>query len=70
MVAAQRALTRATKTLAALPRIKQQRQRILQQPQKLVIKKKLIYLQTLSPLFLQRNIITRNRVAGGGMRKR
>lgn len=36
MVAAQRALTRATKTLAALPRIKQQRQRILQQPQKLV----------------------------------
>jgi len=36
MVAAQRALSRATKTLAALPRIKQQRQRILQQPQKLV----------------------------------
>ncbi len=37
MVAAQRALSRATKTLAALPRIKQQRQRILQQPVKLVI---------------------------------
>jgi hypothetical protein len=36
MVAAQRALNRATKTLAALPRIKQQRQRMLQQPQKLV----------------------------------
>jgi hypothetical protein len=36
MVAAQRALNRATKTLAALPRIKQQRQRFLQQPQKLV----------------------------------
>lgn len=35
MVAAQRALTRATKTLATLPRIKQQRQRVLQQPQKL-----------------------------------
>jgi len=52
MVAAQRALNRATKTLASLPRIKQQRQRILQQPQKL------------------RNIITRNRIAGGGMRKR
>jgi hypothetical protein len=52
MVAAQRALNRATKTLAALPRIKQQRQRILQQPVKL------------------RNIITRNRNAGGGLRKR
>jgi len=52
MVAAQRALNRATKTLAALPRIKQQRQRILQQPQQL------------------RNIITRNRVAGGALRKR
>lgn len=52
MVAAQRALNRATRTLAALPKIKQQRQRILQQPQKL------------------RNIITRNRVAGGGARKR
>ncbi len=38
MVAAQRALNRATKTLAALPRIKQQRQRFLQQPQKLVRK--------------------------------
>ncbi len=36
MVAAQRALNRATKTLAALPRIKQQRQTFLQQPQKLV----------------------------------
>lgn len=36
MVAAQRALNRATKTLATLPRIKQQRQRVLQQPQKLV----------------------------------
>lgn len=36
MVAAQRALNRATKTLATLPRMKQQRQRILQQPQKLV----------------------------------
>lgn len=36
MVAAQRALNRATKTLAAIPRIRQQRQRILQQPQKLV----------------------------------
>jgi len=35
MVAAQRALNRATKTLAALPRIKQQRQRFLQQPPKL-----------------------------------
>jgi len=35
MVAAQRALNRATKTLAAMPRIKQQRQRFLQQPQKL-----------------------------------
>ncbi|CAF0942246.1 unnamed protein product [Rotaria sp. Silwood1] len=35
MVAAQRALNRATKTLATLPRIKQQRQRFLQQPQKL-----------------------------------
>jgi hypothetical protein len=35
MVAAQHALNRATKTLAALPRIKQQRQRFLQQPQKL-----------------------------------
>jgi len=52
MVAAQRALNRATKTLAALPRIKQQRQRFLQQPQKL------------------RNIITRNKVGGGGIRKR
>jgi len=51
MVAAQRALNRATKTLAAMPRIKQQRQRFLQQPQKL------------------RNIITRNRAAGG-VRKR
>ena len=36
MVAAQRALSRATKTLAAMPRIRQQRQGILQQPQKLV----------------------------------
>jgi len=36
MVAAQHALNRATKTLAALPRIKQQRQRFLQQPQQLV----------------------------------
>lgn len=36
MVAAQRALNRATKTLAALPKIKQQRQRFLQQPQQLV----------------------------------
>jgi len=35
MVAAQRALSRATKTLASVPRIRQQRQRILQQPQKL-----------------------------------
>ncbi|UJR31011.1 hypothetical protein I4U23_018522 [Adineta vaga] len=35
MVAAQRALSRATKTLASIPRIRQQRQRILQQPQKL-----------------------------------
>ncbi|CAM4742100.1 unnamed protein product [Rotaria magnacalcarata] len=35
MVAAQRALTRATKTLAEIPRMRQQRQRILQQPQKL-----------------------------------
>jgi hypothetical protein len=35
MVAAQHALNRATKTLAALPRIKQQRQRFLQQPQQL-----------------------------------
>jgi hypothetical protein len=52
MVAAQRALHRATKTLAALPRIKQQRQRFLQQPQQL------------------RNIMTRNRVAGIGFRKR
>jgi hypothetical protein len=52
MLAAQRALNRATKTLAALPRIKQQRQRVLQQPQKL------------------RNIITRNRLGGGGIRKR
>jgi len=52
MVAAQRALNRATKTLAALPRIKQQRQRFLQQPQKL------------------RNIITRNKAGGGGIRKR
>ncbi|CAF0784436.1 unnamed protein product [Rotaria sordida] len=34
MVAAQRALNRATKTLATLPRIKQQRQRFLQQPPK------------------------------------
>ena len=46
MVAAQRALTRATKTLAALPRIKQQRQRILQQPQKLVRE---------TPFFVQEN---------------
>jgi len=52
IVAAQHALSRATKTLAALPRIKQQRQRFLQQPQKL------------------RNIITRNRIGGGGIRKR
>lgn len=52
MVAAQRALNRATKTLAAMPRMRQQRQRILQQPQKL------------------RNIITRNRVSGGAVRKR
>lgn len=52
MVAAQRALNRATKTLASMPRIRQQRQRILQQPQKL------------------RNIITRNRVSGGAIRKR
>jgi len=52
MIAAQHALNRATKTLAAMPRIKQQRQRFLQQPQKL------------------RNIITRNRAAGGGVRKR
>nr|BAK00444.1 predicted protein [Hordeum vulgare subsp. vulgare] len=52
MVAAQRALSRATKTLAAMPRIRQQRQRILQQPQKL------------------RNIITRNKAGGGGVRKR
>jgi len=36
MVAAQHALSRATKTLAAMPRLKQQRQRFLQQPQKLV----------------------------------
>ena len=36
MVAAQRALTRATRTLAAVPRMKQQRQRFLQQPPKLV----------------------------------
>jgi hypothetical protein len=36
MVAAQRALSRATKTLAAMPRIRQQRQRFLQQPQQLV----------------------------------
>jgi hypothetical protein len=36
MIAAQRALNRATKTLASLPRIKQQRQKFLQQPQKLV----------------------------------
>ncbi|CAF3462165.1 unnamed protein product [Rotaria socialis] len=35
MVAAQRALNRATKTLAEIPRMRQQRQRILQQPQKL-----------------------------------
>jgi len=35
MVAAQHALNRATKTLASMPRIKQQRQRFLQQPQKL-----------------------------------
>jgi len=52
MVAAQHALSRATKTLAAIPRIRQQRQRILQQPQKL------------------RNIITRNNVRGGAVRKR
>jgi len=52
MIAAQRALNRATKTLAALPRIKQQRQRALQQPQKL------------------RNIMTRNRLGAGGVRKR
>lgn len=36
MVAAQRALNRATKTLAAMPRIKQQRQNFLQRPQNLV----------------------------------
>jgi hypothetical protein len=42
MVAAQRALNRATKTLAALPRIKQQQQRFLQRPQKLV--KKILFL--------------------------
>ncbi|CAF2685845.1 unnamed protein product [Rotaria sp. Silwood2] len=35
MVAAQHALNRATKTLATLPRIRQQRQRFLQQPPKL-----------------------------------
>jgi len=35
MVAAQHALSRATKTLAAMPRLKQQRQRFLQQPTKL-----------------------------------
>lgn len=53
MVAAQQALHRATKTLAAMPRMKQQRQRFLQQPPKL------------------RNIITRNKMAGGGgIRKR
>ena len=36
MAAAQRALNRATRTLAAIPKMRQQRQRILQQPQKLV----------------------------------
>jgi hypothetical protein len=36
MLAAQHALSRATKTLAAMPRLKQQRQRFLQQPQQLV----------------------------------
>jgi len=35
MVAAQRALSRATKTLASMPRLKMQRQKFLQQPQKL-----------------------------------
>jgi len=52
MLAAQQALSRATKTLASMPRIKQQRQRFLQQPQQL------------------RNIITRNKIAGGAVRKR
>lgn len=52
MVAAQRALNRATKTLAALPKLKQQRQRFFQQPQNL------------------RNIITRARAGGAGVRKR
>jgi hypothetical protein len=42
MVAAQRALNRATKTLAAMPRIRQQRQRILQQPQQLVSERSLV----------------------------
>ena len=36
MLAAQQALNRATKTLAAMPRLKKQRQQFLQQPQQLV----------------------------------
>lgn len=55
MVAAQRALNRATKTLAALPRIKQQRQTFLQQPQKL-------------RNIMTRNRLSRG--GGGGIRKR
>jgi len=56
MVAAQRALTRATRTLAALPRINQQRQRFLQQPQKL-------------RNIMTRNRLSGG-VGGGGIRKR
>jgi len=52
MMAAQHALNRATKTLASMPKIKMQRQKFLQQPQRLS------------------NIIQRNKVAGGGIRKR
>jgi hypothetical protein len=55
MVAAQHALSRATKTLAAMPRLKQQRQRFLQQPQKLTN-------------IMTRNRLSRG--GGGGIRKR
>lgn len=72
MVAAQRALNRATKTLAAMPKIRQQRQKFLQQPQKFVnAELSFKYYINFRLLFLlQRNIITRTKIGGGGVRKR
>lgn len=66
MVAAQRALNRATKTLAALPRIKQQQQRFLQRPQKL---RNIITRNRVSGGIRKRLNVGRKQLGRGGSRR-